>query len=483
MELILRQTARRALTETGMALNPKTPYMPGRIIANLSDVLRANTFLWTEANLRIGERLTRKTPTGMVLSRITVLSALAADLFTGYLTLQTRARWLPWLAGPQDWELQHERSANRLLDTAASLGGALIKACQFASTRPDLLPPIYIERLSQLQDHVPPQDWSGIEAAITKELGKPISEVFSKVEQKPLAAASLSQVHRAWLKDGRPVALKVLYPEVKELVAADLEMLGRIADLLTLVAPNVNLKSIVQFLKETLPLELDLRREASAMEELRLALANRPDVVIPKSLPEFSTERLLVMDYLEGIKITDREALEAAGINPGEVVRLLNEVYAEQVFRHNFLHADPHPGNLLVQPGPKLVILDHGLTVRLKPSLAQAMGEMVKSLMEGRLDEVANALRSAGLTVAEGVDLPTLLRLVGVILGGAGSRNILEVGSQIGTSIGEIPVDLLLVGRALGMLNGIAIQLDPKQDTLSTVARYVKEPEKVLVGL
>jgi predicted unusual protein kinase regulating ubiquinone biosynthesis (AarF/ABC1/UbiB family) len=260
-------------------------------------------------------------------------------------------------------------------------------------------------------------------------------------------------------------------------------MLGQTANLIAMVAPNVNLKSIVEFLKETLPLELDLRREARAMEELRLVLSHRPDVVIPKSFPEFSTERLLVMDYEEGIKITDVPALEAAGINPGEVVHLLNEVYAEQVFYHHFLHADPHPGNLMVQPGPKLVLLDHGLTVPLKPSLAQAMGEMVKALLAGQLDKVATALRSAGLKVAEGVDLPTLLRLVGVILGGAGTHNIMEVGSKIGSSIGEIPADLLLIGRALGMLNGIALQLDPKQDTLSTVARYVKVPDPVLVGV
>lgn len=475
MELILERTARRTLKDTGTALslaNLTAPYKPGRLVTNIGDVVRSNAFLWTEASLRVGERINRLNPRGLAWSRIMVLGAVAADLFTGYLTLQNRSRWLPWLVEAKDWDLQHERSASRLLDTAASLGGALIKAGQFASTRPDLLPPIYIQRLSKLQDHMPPQDWPVIEAEIKRELGRPLEEVFLRVEEKPIAAASLAQVHKAWLKDGRPVALKVLYPQVQELVVADLEMLGRAANLIALVAPKVNLKSIVDFLKETLPLELDLRHEARAMEELRVALANRPDVVVPNNFPEFSTERLLVMDYIEGIKITDKDALEAAGINPGEVVRLLNEAYAEQVFRHHLLHADPHPGNILVQPGPRLVLLDHGLTVHLKPALAQAMGEMVKALVAGDLEAVATSLRASGLKVAKGVDLPTLLQLVGVILGGTGTHSLIEVGSRLSSSVGQIPTDLLLIGRALGMLNGIALQLDPDQDTLSTVASY-----------
>lgn len=476
MELVIQQSARRALQETGAALalsDGKELFTPSQYVTHLGDAVRSNTFLWAEAGLRIGEHLTRLSPVGLALSRTMVLGTVAADLFTGYLSLQNRARWLPWLVKPKDWERQHERGANRLLDTATSLGGALIKAGQFASTRPDLLPPVYIERLSRLQDHMLPLGWSEIEAVITGELGRPHEEVFSRVEHTPLAAASLSQVHRAWLKDGRPVVLKVQYPHVRELVAADLDMLARSANIISLVAPKIRLNSIVDFLKETLPLELDLEREAQAMEELRSALSNRADVVIPTAYPQYSTRRMLVMEYMEGIKVTDQTALQAAGINPSDVVRLINEVYAEQVFRHHLLHADPHPGNILVQPGPRLVLLDHGITVKLTPKLAQAMGEMVKALVGGDFEALAEALTAAGLKLPKGVDIITLLQVVGVIFGGTGKEHLGEVGSQLGASIGQIPVDLMVVGRALGMLNGISLQLDPDQDALQAVAGYV----------
>lgn len=476
MELIVEQTARRALEETGTALalsDGKNLLTPAQYVTHLTDAVRANTFLWAEAGLRVSEKINRINPLGLSFSRTLVLGAVASDLITGYLALQNRARWFPFLAKEQDWEQQHKRGAIRLLDTSASLGGALIKAGQFASTRPDLLPAVYIEYLSRLQDQMPPLDWPEIEKVIRVELGRPLSEVFSKVEPKPLAAASLSQVHRGWLKDGRAVVLKVQYPQVKELVAADLQVLGRAADTLSLVAPKVRLQSIVQFLRETLPLELDLKREAQAMEELRLALLHRDDVIIPRTFPEYSTKRMLVMDYIEGIKITNREALEAAGINLSEVVRLVNGVYAEQVFKHQVLHADPHPGNIYVQPGPRLVLLDHGLTVKLTPALAHAMGEMVKALVVGDFSKVAECLKSAGLKLPEGVDVMTLLQVIGVIFGGAGKQHLGEIGTQLSTTVGNIPSDLLLVGRALGMLNGIGLQLDPAQDTLGTVASYV----------
>ena len=476
MTSVYEQTARRIRQETGQVLDlirNSEGLNTGQLLTQLNDVTRSNAFLWTEAGLQTGERLERQFRLESALTRLTVLGTVATDLLTGYLTIQQRARWLPWLVGPKDWELQHERGANRLLDTCSNLGGALIKAGQFASTRPDLLPGIYIQRLSQLQDRMTPLDWPVIEAAITRELARPLAQVFNRVEEIPIAAASLSQVHRAWLKDGSPVVLKVQYPRIGELVEADLRMLDYVSFIVSQAAPGMDLGSIVNFLRETLPLELDLEREARLMMELRTAFAGREDVIIPMAYPEFSTKALLVMEYIEGIKVTDTSALEANGIELPEVVRLLNEIYAEQVFRFNLMHADPHPGNIMVQPGPRIVLLDHGLTVHLKPELAQAMGRMVKSLLAVDFDELLRAFNSAGLKLSEGVEIGTLLQVAGIIFGGEEEKNLMQIGGQLGRSVGEIPADLLLVGRALGMLNGICLQLDPKQDTLGTVAAYV----------
>jgi ubiquinone biosynthesis protein len=206
------------------------------------------------------------------------------------------------------------------------------------------------------------------------------------------------------------------------------------------------------------------------MGEIREALSNRKDVVIPVAYPEYSTKRLLVMDFIEGIKITDKQGLAAAGIDLSGVTRLLVEVYADQVFHHHLLHGDPHPGNLLVQPGPRLVVLDHGLTVRVKPALAEAMAGVVRALGAHDFTALGKALNAAGLKMREGADILTLLQAVSLIFGGAGN---MKVTTRLGSKIDRIPVDLLVLGRALGILNGITLQLDPHQNALATIARYI----------
>jgi ubiquinone biosynthesis protein len=198
-----------------------------------------------------------------------------------------------------------------------------------------------------------------------------------------------------------------------------------------------------------------------------------------------NTERLLVMEFVEGIKVTDREGLLAAGVDPRRVAQLLIEVYAEQLFQRGVFHADPHPGNLFVQPGrngPVLVLLDHGLTVSVPPELVAAMKEAIEALSEGDFDALTDAFGKAGLELDPNLDLDTLLGLVGVLLGGdrggkseGGGTDLGEFGLSLGASIGHIPNDLLLVGRAIGLIDGITRQLDPDLDTISIVARYAQD--------
>ncbi len=253
-------------------------------------------------------------------------------------------------------------------------------------------------------------------------------------------------------------------------------MLQKIITAMARLTPAIQLQPILDYLKETLPLELDFRRELTAMTELQAALRHRTDVLVPTGIPELSTRRLLVMEFVDGVKITDREALLHAGISPSAVARLLNDVYAEQIFRLGILHADPHPGNLFVQPGPKLVLLDHGLTVHLKPTLVQALGEMVQALLVLDFDRLTKALAQAGLKLDEQVDITTLIQLVGVLLNGEQSpakMDTVDVGQQLGKSIGHIPVELILMGRALGLLDGITKQLNPDLNALEVVSNYI----------
>ena len=466
-------------------------------LARFGDLARSEAFLWAEAGLMAGERLGR----GFALaspgagyagiSRTLVIGAVATDLYLGYSALRGRESSRPGLAD-ENYDLQHRRGAARVLDAASELGGTLIKAAQFASSRPDLLPAPYIEKLSTLQDRVPPRPWPVIRRALERELGRDPKEVFRAIEPRPIAAASIAQVHRAYLNDGRAVALKVQYPGIPELVEADLGALETVFSGLSAVEPGVRLQPIADYLRWTLPMELDFAREAGAIRDLKLVLRDRDDVVVPGVVEELTTEKLLVMDLMEGHKITDRGALVSAGINPRAVAELLNDVYADQLYNHHYLHADPHPGNLLVQPGadgPRLVLLDHGLTLALEPELVAPLGRMVRAISEGDLDAMAAALRETGLPIEEGADLDALLGLVGVLLGGeehldgdeedaAGSVDLGKLGRSFGSGIGDIPPKLLLVGRAIGLLDGITRQLDPDLDAMQIVARHAREGEE-----
>ena len=448
-------------------------------LARAGDLARAQWFLWAWATLAAEERLGRPYPETPGLSpplpspRAALLGIVASDVYLGYSVLRERERWFPGLVRPEDWGLTHRRGAGRLLDSAEALGGTLIKAGQFASTRPDLLPAAYVEHLSSLQDRVPPQPLAVIEEALVRDLGRPLSEVFSEFEREPIAAASIAQVHRARLRDGRLVAVKVQYPGVAALVEADLDALEAIFGAVARLEPGIRLQPIADYLRWTLPLELDFCREAEAIEDLRDALSDRDDVLVPGVVGGLTTKRLLVMELVEGVKVTDKEALSRTGIEPREVADLLMDAYADQLFRRGILHADPHPGNLLVQPGPRLVLLDHGLTLYIEPAFVTALEKMVGAMSSGDLEEITAALRGAGLQVGEDTNYLTLLRLVGVLLGDeVGETDFGDLGRGLGASVGDVPPRLLLVGRAIGLLDGIARQLDPDLDALEVVARY-----------
>jgi ubiquinone biosynthesis protein len=474
------------------------------LLTRFADLARARAFLWAAAGLSAGERfgwaasangaaLPWVPPWSLDLAvsasslRLYVLGVVATELWLGYAGLRERGRWLPGTVGDEDWELQHRRGAGRVLDTAKALGGTLIKAAQFASSRPDILPAPYVESLSELQDRVPPQPWTVIEEAVSREVGGPLEGVFGEFETEPVAAASIAQVHRARLKDGRRVAAKVQYPRISSLIEADLAVLEEIFGAINRLEPSVDLRPILFYLRWTLPMELDFVREARAIADLKSAIGHRYDVIIPGVVEGLSTERLLVLELVEGVKITDREGLERAGIDPARVAELLIDAYAEQLFEHGVLHADPHPGNLFVQCGPsdpRLVLLDHGLTLAVPPELLAALKDAIGALQEGDFEALMEALRRAGLDLDPDMGFDALLGVVGALLGGSrsdrgeeaneGEADLGQFALSLGASIGHIPNELLLVGRAIGLIEGIIRQIAPDLDTVGIVARYAQ---------
>ena len=328
--------------------------------------------------------------------RSALVGRTAARIFFAY-------RWHDWKSRNADADISeqqlsevHRRNAESILKTATELKGLIIKLGQVLGARADIVPDEYIEVLSALHDTVPPKPYYEIKPHIERELGAKIDEVFAEFSREPIASASLAQVHRARLHDGRDVAVKVQYPDIEEIVQVDLQNIRALTRVAGFVMKDYDLQSMVDELSTNAPLELDFIHEGHNAEACAANFADQDDIVVPKIYWEHTTKRVLVMEFVDGIKITDFEAIDAAGIDRQQVARLLTDSYFKQIFSHGFFHADPHPGNLFVQPGPKLVIVDFGIAKELPEGFLSGFIKLVSALISGNLEGLPQAFRDLG---------------------------------------------------------------------------------------
>ncbi len=319
------------------------------------------------------------------------VSSLAARVYLGYkaITLAEQRRVIKDAARRRS--SHHTWSARRLYDLAVSRQGLLIKFGQIIGSRPDLIPDEYIEVLSRLQDQVPPKSFKMIRRAVERELRRTLEDVFSEFAEEPIAAASLAQVHKARLKDGRLVAVKVQYPGIQEIVENDLRNIRFLLRILAVFERNLDFTPLIEEISHNVPLELDFVNEGHNAEMIAANFSGRDDVIVPEIVWEYGTQRLLVMEYLDGIKITDVQAMESAGIDPQAVGQLVIDAYCEQLYLHGMFHADPHPGNLFVQPGPKLIMLDFGLCRKLDDRFRLGYARLVNAMLSWNLPEMFQA--------------------------------------------------------------------------------------------
>lgn len=419
-------------------------------------------------------------------ARFALVARTVAQVYGGYKSLQLIGKLLgadrvTWL-----YARQHRSGAEAIYRTAVQLEGLLIKACQFLGTRADLLPEEYVNILSGLQDEVPPRNFDDELASVVKrELGKALGLVFADFDPKPLASASLAQVHRARLRNGQEVAVKIQYPEVADLVRADLANLSFFVRLLARIERNFDLRFVLREIRRHVPLELDFRNEARNAERIRAALNHRSDVVVPRILHDFTTERLLVLEFTPGIKVTDVASLRAAGIDPDDVARKLTEIFCHQILISGFFHADPHPGNIFVRTGPQIVLLDFGLAKALPEGFRTGMACLATAILLQDRDRITEAFRELGFRTRQG-DSETLLLLAEAFLGrvarsgkGYADRDLIEeiqenlVRTLRENPLVEVPSDILLVLRVMGLLSGIGKQLDARIDLLSLLLSYL----------
>ncbi|RMF86673.1 MAG: AarF/ABC1/UbiB kinase family protein [Nitrospirae bacterium] len=296
-------------------------------------------------------------------------------------------------------EAAHRRRARRLTQRIARLGPTFIKLTQVIATRADLVPPIYLEALATLHDEVPPEAEGVIAGALTRAYGRPPEELFERFRHRPLAAASIAQVHRATYQ-GREVAVKVVRPGVRRQVEMDLAILDRLLPALQRLFPHPHLESLETVVREfarTIFDEMDMTREAANLAAFHRTFGERPGIVIPEVVEPLTNRRVLVTRYYEGIPINRVAELTAAGHDVEALIHRLVRFYAEQVMVHGRFHADPHPGNILVDAEGRLVILDFGLVVELDEEVRFGIVRLLLAAIRQDFDGVVAAYHRLGL--------------------------------------------------------------------------------------
>ncbi|HEB91359.1 MAG TPA: AarF/ABC1/UbiB kinase family protein, partial [Deltaproteobacteria bacterium] len=308
---------------------------------------------------------------GSLAARAIVLLSLIFE--AAWIYLLHRLRRAGWIRRDEAWlEDRFARFAARFVRVATRFRGALIKLGQVASLRIDVIPDAMTAELVKLQDRVPPHPFEEIAVQIEGELGRPVDEIFPVFDEVPVASASLGQVHRARDRAGRDVAVKVLYPGVERSVAVDLRMVQLALWLFNpLVAPD--LISINAQLARSLRGEMDYEREGRAAERIKANLSRDAELFSHLRIPwigwETTSQRVLTMEFIEGEKINDREALSARGIDVPEAVAWATKAFLHQMFRDYFFHCDPHPGNLLVDREGRVAIIDFGMHQAIEPDV------------------------------------------------------------------------------------------------------------------
>lgn len=382
----------------------------------------------------------------------------------------------------------------RLLQALEELGPTFIKFGQLLSTRSDLLPPDYIAELSKLQDTATTIPASAVKSVILEEFGRPAEDIFAYFDDQPLAAASLGQVHAAVLQDGTQVIVKVQRPGIRATIDNDVEILYLIAQLLEKrldLARTYGIMDVVDEFAITIHEELDYTREGHNTEHLKRNLAGEEDIHIPGVFWEYTTSRVLTLERINGIKITDLPRLDAAGVDRSKIANRLASVFYKQIFVDGFFHADPHPGNLLVTSEQNLGIIDAGQVRSLDLAARTGLIRLLIAYEQQNTRDFAEEIVNLGISQGE-VDLPALTRDLEKLL-----RQYYDLPAS-STDLGRIlmrvmdtsakhrirlPTGFTVVGKVLADIDGINRLLDPDWNFTESVKPYLSRAVREQLNL
>jgi predicted unusual protein kinase regulating ubiquinone biosynthesis (AarF/ABC1/UbiB family) len=378
------------------------------------------------------------------------------------------------------------RNAEELPRDLERLGPTFVKLGQLLSSRADLLPAPYLKHLARLQDRVTPFRYEQLEQIVESELGVPISKAFALFEREPLAAASLGQVHRAVLPDGHPVVVKVQRPNITRQIAEDFEALEEIARFLrryTQMGQRVELEKVLQEFEHTLAHELDYRREAANMVALAKSLSNFKRLIVPLPIEDYTTQKVLTMDYIEGTKITELLPRAELDSDRRALADELFQAYLQQILVDGLFHADPHPGNILMTADNRIALLDLGMVGHTTPGMQENLLKLLLAISEGESEQAADiAIRISspsldfddqefhhkiGQLVAEACNATLQEMRVG--------RVVLSVGRIAAETGLRVPTELSLLGKTLLQLDEIGRILQPDFDPNDSIRRHASQ--------
>jgi ubiquinone biosynthesis protein len=398
--------------------------------------------------------------------------------------LRDRRRWI--VAGPPRFlsdQAQRDR-ARRLTARIASLGPSFIKLAQVFAIRADIIPHIYVEELSTLHDQVPPFPTPEVRKRIQAELKQPLEAIFDSFNPQPLAAASLGQVHRARYR-GEEVIVKVLRPGVEELVATDVRVVQNLVFVLEQFIDHHIIRStrtIIDEFSRVIAEEMDFLHEAENVERFGELFRDSDFVIIPRIYREVTTTRVLVMQFFEGFRVTEVDEILKHNINTQQMIENLIEFYGDQLLLHGFFHADPHPGNILIRPDARIVLLDYGMVLDVTPELRQDLVRIVVAAVRHDVDDLINMAYKFDMlehdvspsTVREAAQAIIAIHLNRELT----QRQIQEITYQILNTFYRFPLRLpssfVYILRAGVLIEGIGIAYDPKFNSLSTAIPIYK---------
>jgi ubiquinone biosynthesis protein len=394
----------------------------------------------------------------------------------------------------------HRASAVAVVRRAIRQQGLIIKTCQFLGSRADILMDEYVRTLSLLQDQVPPRPWAEMRSVIEGELGGSVDSLYAEFNQKAIAAASLAQVYRAKLHDGTDVAVKVQYPDVAALVRHDLDALRLLVNIWAKFEQVIDFRPVVDEMERNAPEEVDFIHEGHAAERVTALLADRDDVVIPRIYWERSSKRVLTMDYIDGIKISDVETQRAEGINTPAVADTLVDLFNTMILERGVFHADPHPGNLFVVPNEveggaaRIGLVDFGLTKTLPDEFREQLIVLTSAIVSEQPEAITGTMEEMGFRTRERND-ETYTALGEAFLGDvlrsgkayADQEMVAQINERLGSVLRsnplvDVPGDVILIARVMGLLSGLGKMLESETDLLDAVMPYLDPDAEIVAG-